>query len=160
MLLTDEILSKAAKEKYYRPALRENETLKSYYAYGWDVMQTDRKTTRIWHNGSNGVFYADFYRFIDEGVSIILMTNKWQSNFNDTGRVISRIIFDPGFEPVLPVADNKDNRALTETLIKLALEKDLKTAIESFRQRDKKTDLLENVVNAKGYDLMSEKKLS
>jgi CubicO group peptidase (beta-lactamase class C family) len=158
-LLTDKILSKEAKGKYFHPVLRENETVNSYYAYGWDVMKTDRNTTRIWHNGSNRVFYADFYRYIDEGVTIILMTNSWQSSFNDTGRVISRIIFEPNFEPVVPVADNAENRAFTDEIIKLTLEKGLGVATESFQKRNKKIDLLEDVINAKGYDLMKEKKL-
>jgi tetratricopeptide (TPR) repeat protein len=158
-LLTDKILTKEAKGKYYRPALREDETVKSYYAYGWDVMKTNRNTTRIWHNGSNNVFYADFYRFIDEGITIILMTNSWQISFNDTGRVISNIIFNPKYEPVVPIADNTANRAFTDEIIVLTLEKGISAAIENYRKRNKKIDLLENVVNAKGYDLMEEKKL-
>ena len=158
-LLTDKILSKAAKEKYYHPALREDETGKSIYAYGWDVLKTDRNTTRLWHNGSNNVFFADFYRFIDEGVTLILMTNKWQNSFNDTGRVISRIIFEPDYEPIVPIVDNPSNRALTDEIIKLTLEKGLTAATESYRKRDKKNDLLENLINRKGYDLINEKKL-
>lgn len=158
-LLTDKILSKEAKRKYYFPALREDETGRSHYAYGWDVMKTDRNTTRIWHNGSNNVFYADFYRYIDEGVTIIMMTNSWQNSFNDTGRVISKIIFDVNYEPVVPVAETAANRAFTDEIIKLTLERSLGNATESFQKRNKKVGLLENVINAKGYDLMKEKKL-
>lgn len=158
-LLTHKILSKEAKGKYYYPVLRKDETGRSHYAYGWDVMKTDRNTTRIWHNGANNVFYADFYRYIDEGVTIILMTNSWQNSFNDTGRVISKIIFDANYEPVVPVADNAANRAFTDEIIKLTLEKGLGVATERFQKRNKKVDLLENVINAKGYDLMEEKKL-
>jgi CubicO group peptidase (beta-lactamase class C family) len=158
-LLTDKILSKQAKEKYYFPVLRADETGNSHYGYGWDVAKTDRNTTRIWHNGSNNVFYADFYRYIDEGVTIILMTNSWQNSFNDTGRVISKIIFDSNYEPVVPIADNAANRAFTDEIIKLTLEKGLSAATESFQKRNKKIDLLENVINDKGYDLMKEKKL-
>ena len=158
-LATDEILSKEAKRKYYFPALREDETGRSHYAYGWDVMKTDRNTPRIWHNGSNNVFYADFYRYIDEGVTIILMTNSWQNSFNDTGRVISKIIFDANYEPFVPIPDNAANRAFTGEIIKLTSEKGLNVATKSFQKRNKKIDLLENVINAKGYDLMKEKKL-
>lgn len=158
-LLTDKILSREAKGKYYFPALREDETGRSHYAYGWDVMKTERSTTRVWHNGSNNVFYADFYRFIDEGVTIILMTNSWQNSFNETGRVISRIIFDSNYEPVVPVAERAANREFTGEIINLTLAKGLNAATKSFQKRNKKLDLLENVINAKGYDLMNEKKL-
>src|SRR4029450_7669660 len=123
-LSEDTILSKEAKRKYYFPVLRADETGKSHYGYGWDVMKTDRNTTRIWHNGANRVFYADFYRFIDEGVTIILMTNSWQSSFNATGRVISKMIFEPNYEPLdLPIPDNAANRAFTDEMIRLTLEK-------------------------------------
>ncbi|MEO6051051.1 MAG: serine hydrolase domain-containing protein, partial [Pyrinomonadaceae bacterium] len=137
-LLTDKILSTKAKQKYYHPALREDETGNSIYAYGWDVMKTDRNTRRVWHNGSNNVFYADFYRFIDEGITIILMTNKWQNSFNDTGRIISNIIFNPNYEPVVPIADNGPNRAFTDATIKLTLERGMNAAIESYKKRNKK----------------------
>lgn len=157
-LQTDKILSKEAKKKYYFPALRPDETGKSHYAYGWDVSTTDRNTTRVWHNGANRVFFADFYRFIDEGVTIILMTNSWQGSFNRTGRDISNMIFDPKFVPVMPIPDNAPNRMFTDALIQLVLTKDLNAAIEQFQKRTKGVDLLENVVNAKGYDLLGEKK--
>ncbi len=158
-LLTEKILSADAKKKYYHPALRDDETGNSIYAYGWDVTKTDRGTRRVWHNGANRVFYADFYRFIDEGVTIILMTNRWQSSFNGTGREISRIIFERGYQPVMPIPDNAANRALTELVIKLTLEKGLEAAIEIHKTRGKTVDLLEPVINAKGYDLIQEKKL-
>jgi CubicO group peptidase (beta-lactamase class C family) len=158
-LLGDTILSKEAKTKYYFPALRADETGNSHYGYGWDVRKTDRNTTRIWHNGSNNIFFADFYRFIDEDVTIILMTNSWQRSFTDTGNIISRIIFEPAFQPVLPIPDNAANRAFTDEMIQLTLTKDLNAATERFRKRNKGVDLLENVINTKGYDLMKEKKL-
>ena len=158
-LLSEKILSKEAKEKYFHPKLTDNEHDNSYYAYGWDVLRTDRNTTRLWHNGANHVFYADFFRFIDEGVTIILMTNSWQDSFNETGRVVSKIIFEPNFEPVLPIADNVANRAFTDEMINTTLAKGLNVATESFQKRKKGIDLLENVLNGKGYDLMKEKKL-
>ena len=157
-LLGDKILSKEAKRKYYFPVLRADETGNSHYGYGWDVTKTNRNTKRIWHNGSNSVFYADFYRFIDEGVTIILATNNWQRSFNSTGRVISSIIFEPDDQPVVPIPDNAANRAFTDEIIQLTLTKDLSAATERFQKRSKGIDLLEDVINGKGYDLINEKK--
>src|SRR5262249_19012536 len=59
-LLTDNILSKHAKEKYYHPQLRPGENENSYYAYGWAIRKTPRNTILAWHNGTNRVFYSDF----------------------------------------------------------------------------------------------------
>ena len=158
-LLADRILSKEAKKKMYFPVLRQDEKGKSHYGYGWDVTKTERNTTRIWHNGSNQVFFADFWRYIDEGVTIILMTNDWQRSMNGTGSAIANIIFDPNYVPVIPIPDNAANRAFTDEIIQLTLTKDLNAATERFRGRAKGINVLENVVNAKGYDLMREKQL-
>ncbi|HKP69882.1 MAG TPA: serine hydrolase [Pyrinomonadaceae bacterium] len=157
-LLGDKILSKEAKKKYYFPALRADETGKSHYGYGWDVTKTERNTTRIWHNGSNSVFFADFWRYIDEGVTIILATNDWQSTMNRTGSDIANMIFDPKFVPVIPIPNNASNREFTNEVMQLVLTKGLNAATGRFQKRDKVIDLLENVVNRKGYDLIEEKK--
>jgi CubicO group peptidase (beta-lactamase class C family) len=157
-LLLHFVLSKRAKQKYFYPTLRPDETGRSHYAYGWDVFKTRRDTTRIWHNGSNQVFYADFYRFPDDAVTIILMTNTWQGHLNDTGRVISKIIFNPTYDPVIPTADTPTNRAFTKEIIQLVLERDVTAATERYRARANGVDLLQHVVNAKGYDLIDEKK--
>ena len=157
-LLTDKILSKEAKAKYYFPALRADETGRAHYGYGWDVYKTDRNTTRVRHNGTNRVFYADFYRFIDEGVTIILLTNKSLNSRNDTGRVISAMIFDAAYEPLVPIPETAANRAFTEEMIKLALDKGLNAAAEAYRRRDKNVDLLESISIPKGFDLIQEKR--
>ena len=157
-LATDKILSKEAKRKYYFPVLRPDETGPSHYGYGWDVSKTARGTTRVRHNGTNRVFYADFYRFIDEDVTIILMTNVWQDSFVETARVISRFMFDPNFDPHDPVADNAANRAFTDEIVKLALEKGSGAAFDAYKKRKKGVDLLETTVNGRGYDYLNEKK--
>lgn len=159
-LAGDKILSKEAKQKMYFPALRENETGRSHYGYGWDVFKTARGTTRVWHNGTNRVFYADLYRFIDEDVTIILMTNRAQIPFNSTGAAISRMLFEPSFDPNIPVVENDANRALTEQLISVAIESGSAAAIERYKKRPRQSDLLERLMIAKGYDLIDEKKLS
>jgi CubicO group peptidase (beta-lactamase class C family) len=157
-LLTDKILSKAAKEKYYHPKLRPGENENPYYAYGWDILKTKRNTILTRHNGINGIFYADFYRFIDEGVTIVMLSNKAQRIFAETVLEISKMIFDANYKPEIPIAETKENRAFTEEIIKIALEKNLSAATDSYRKRDRKLDLLEGIVNAKGYDLLSAKK--
>ena len=94
-LMADQVLSKEAKQKLYHPQLRQDETEQSYYAYGWDMSKTPRNTTSAWHNGSNHIFYSDFLRFIDEGVTLIMLFNKSHPNFNNLNFELSRIIFNP-----------------------------------------------------------------
>jgi len=158
-LMTDKILSKEARQKYYFPVLRADETGPSHYGYGWDVRKTDRNTARIWHNGSNNVFYADFYRYIDEGVTMIIATNVWQEGFLEVGGVLSRIIFVPDYKPPTPVLENPLNAKFTNELIQLTLTQGLPAAVERFDKRDKGVEAKEDIINARGYDLLKEKKL-
>jgi CubicO group peptidase (beta-lactamase class C family) len=158
-LKSDRILSKEIKEKYFRPKLRENETSDSYYAYGWDVHKTRRNTTLIGHNGTNRVFYADFHRYPDENTAIIMLSNKAHQNFLEINREISKIIFDSSYQPVIPVADNKTNRDFTENIIKITLEAGFEAAAKSYKKRSRGVNLLERVVNNKGYEWLSDKKL-
>ena len=46
------------------------------YAYGWGVEETPRHTKVISHNGGNGIFAADFRRYVDEQTVIVAMSNS------------------------------------------------------------------------------------
>jgi CubicO group peptidase (beta-lactamase class C family) len=156
-LLGDSILSPAAKLKYYHPALRPTETPDSYYAYGWDVHRTPRKTLVIEHNGANGFFYADYRRYVDEGVTIIALMNQMHPNFQDATSEIARVIFDTAYVPPLPVADHSGNRAFTASLMALAIDKGANRSYEAYRNRAPGSDVVEFRVNERGYELLREK---
>ncbi|HSK73496.1 MAG TPA: serine hydrolase domain-containing protein [Pyrinomonadaceae bacterium] len=72
----EKILSKAAKEKYYTPHIAEEPGGNSFYGYGWVIQKTSRGTKIIWHNGGNPYFFADFRRYVDDDVVIIVATNS------------------------------------------------------------------------------------
>ncbi len=158
--ITDDILSKEAKEKYYHPILRDNEDTNAYYAYGWDVHKTSRNTILIQHNGSNGVFYADFANFVDENVVIISLSNQAHRNFGDINYQLAKIVFDPSYNPTIPVADNEANRNFTEKIINIVLDKGAETAKETYNNRAVDINILEFEINNKGYDLLSENKIN
>lgn len=46
------------------------------YGYGWGVRKSRRGGAVITHNGGNQVFFADMWRYVDEGVVIIAMSNQ------------------------------------------------------------------------------------
>ena len=153
VLATDKILSEHAKAKMYRPRMRDGEDSASYYAYGWDVHRTSRNTPLLWHNGSNGIFYADFYRYVDESTTIIVLTNK-SNGFEETGREISRALFDPAYRPVVPIADNESNRAFTAHIIALTIEQGVEAGARELGERKLGVNLLGERVNSKGYELL------
>jgi CubicO group peptidase (beta-lactamase class C family) len=157
-LLTDRILSKEAKQKYYFPQLRPGENSNPYYAYGWDVLRTKRNTTLARHNGANGVFYADFHRYLDEGITIIMLSNRAHQNFFELNPTISKIIFNPAYNPIIPVEENETNRSFTGEVARITLERGLAAGIEAYNKGKIKAALIERVINNRGYRLLSESK--
>ena len=91
-LAGDTILSKDAKAKLFTPYVKEGPNADSYYAYGWAVFTTPRKTKLIAHNGGNGVFFADFRRYVDENVVIYAQSNAEVPATNVTN-IVPTIVF-------------------------------------------------------------------
>ncbi|MCF6280401.1 MAG: serine hydrolase [Flavobacteriaceae bacterium] len=158
-LMTEQILSKEAKQKLYHPKIRANETYNAIYAYGWDVSNTDRSTLRVWHNGTNNILYADFMRFIDEEVTLIMFSNKSHPNFDKLNQELSNIIFDKTYKPIIPIAENEVNKNFTKDIIRIILDNGLEVAKKEYKNRGNQKDLLENILNTKGYNLISENNL-
>jgi CubicO group peptidase (beta-lactamase class C family) len=71
----DKILSAAAKGKMFEGHVREGAGADTFYGYGWSIGQSAWGTRLIEHNGGNGVYYADFLRYPDDDLVVILSTN-------------------------------------------------------------------------------------
>lgn len=151
-LLTEKVLSKDAKQKLYHPQLRAEETENSYYAYGWDISKTNRNTTQVWHNGTNRILYADFLRFIDENVTFIMLSNKSHNNFNHLNFEMARLVFDSHFTPEIPAADNTENRAFSNHIIKTIAEFGLEKAKEEYATKKSTQQLLEFLMREQGFN--------
>lgn len=92
----ERILSAAAKAKLTTPYVKEDAAGSSYYGYGWAISTTPRNTKLVAHDGSNGVFYADFRRYIDDGVVVIAASTR--SDFmaaNAMGAVVGAVFDQP-----------------------------------------------------------------
>jgi CubicO group peptidase (beta-lactamase class C family) len=87
------VLSRAAKDKLFTPHIREDARGTSSYGYGWSITKTDRGTRLIGHNGSNGIFYAEFQRYVDDGVVVYCASNVDELANGKVGSWISRVIF-------------------------------------------------------------------
>lgn len=151
-LLGDDILSAVAKRKLYTPRLRAGENDSSYYAYGWDVSRTDRNTMRVWHSGTNHIFYADIVRYLDDDATLIMFSNQYHPNFNGVNRELSRIIFNEDYSPEIPIADNEINRNFTRRIIKTLDSSGLPQAKEEYRKKGERESLLEFMMREEGFD--------
>lgn len=92
-LESDEILDAEAKSLYHTPHVPENDEGSSHYGYGWAVFKTPRDTRLIAHNGGNGIFAADFLRFLDEGVVIIAFSNTAGKPAWKASESVAKIVF-------------------------------------------------------------------
>jgi CubicO group peptidase (beta-lactamase class C family) len=70
----DEVLSKSAKDKLFKPHVPEEEGGDSYYGYGWVVSPTDEGRI-VWHDGGNGWSLGKMARFPDQGAMVFWVSN-------------------------------------------------------------------------------------
>lgn len=101
-LKENKIISKKSFEQLTFPYVKENESGDSQYAYGWTIMNSDRNTRIIAHNGSNGIFYADFIQLPEENTVIIYMTNELRYDTQIVGWEIEQLLFKEDYTPVVP----------------------------------------------------------
>ncbi|HWM95262.1 MAG TPA: serine hydrolase domain-containing protein [Thermoanaerobaculia bacterium] len=93
----EKILSKEAKAKMFTPHVPEDEEGRSHYGYGWAIMKTARGTRLVSHNGGNGIFNADFRRYTDDGVVLIIGSNRQDFRSIPAVGPITRLIFNADY---------------------------------------------------------------
>ena len=99
-LETNKVLSAKSKELFEKPHAAEDETGKSHYAYGWATFKTKSGKKVVWHNGSNGIFFGNFVRFVDDDIVVIVLSNTILNNDSeDVAWEISKLISDSNYTP-------------------------------------------------------------
>lgn len=101
-LQDNKIISKESLEQLTTPHVKENESGDSHYGYGWVIFNSERDTRIIAHNGSNGVFYADFLQLPEENTVIIYMTNELRYDTQIVAWEIEKLLFNNDYKPVVP----------------------------------------------------------
>ena len=105
-LKNNDVLTAKTKETQETAYVAENENMTSHYAYGWAISGSKRGTKIVAHNGSNGIYFADFIRFIDDEVVIIYLSNAFLGNESESvAWEISKMVFDPNYSAI-PLSEN------------------------------------------------------
>ncbi len=91
----DDILSPASKQKLFTPYIAEGPNAGTHYTYGWVIATTNRGTKLITHNGGNGIFFADFRRFVDEDVVLIIASNHAAHSAERYEGAVLQIVISP-----------------------------------------------------------------
>jgi len=90
------ILSERAKTSLLTPHEPESPEATSFYAYGWTLFTTRRRTRLAAHDGSlSGYFTADLQWYLDEDVVIFVAANSAGRPAQPVSREIARIVFAP-----------------------------------------------------------------
>lgn len=89
----DTVLTEASRRKLFTPHVPEDEAESSHYGYGWALFTTVRDTRLAAHDGSNGYFYADFRRYMDEDVLILYVTNDAGADLRQSHRTLVEAVF-------------------------------------------------------------------
>ncbi|MER3319551.1 MAG: serine hydrolase domain-containing protein [Allomuricauda sp.] len=71
----NKVLSAETKMLMEKAHVPENETRTSFYGYGWAIFNSQNNTKIVAHNGSNGIYFADFLRFVEDDLVIIALSN-------------------------------------------------------------------------------------
>ncbi len=92
------ILGEEEKKLYYQPHVRESEGADSHYGYGWAIFKTPRDTKLIAHNGGNPYFSADFLRYVDEDVVIIVLANTHEYRAWQISEGLAKVVFGYAYD--------------------------------------------------------------
>jgi CubicO group peptidase (beta-lactamase class C family) len=92
----EQVLFEDSKQRMFTAHVREGPSAKTSYGYGWVIAETRRGTKLIVHNGGNEIFFADFRRYVDEDIVVIVASNMATHPANRYERGILDIIFGAG----------------------------------------------------------------
>lgn len=100
------VLTSKTREIQETPYVAENDKMTSYYGYGWAISKSDKETKIVAHNGSNGLYFADFVRYVDDEVVVIYITNAFLGNESEyVAREIGKMVFNTNYSPT-PISKN------------------------------------------------------
>jgi len=92
------VLTDSSRRKFMTGYVYEGPDGLSQYAYGWAVMKTSRGTRLVTHNGGNGIYVAEFLRFVDDHVTLFVTSTVSEYTATQAVRVIARIVFGQPYD--------------------------------------------------------------
>jgi len=99
-LQNNKVLSKKSLKMIETPHVAENAEESSHYGYGWAIFNSKRGTKIVTHNGSNGIYFANFIRFIEDDLVVIVLSNTiLNRDSEDVSWNIAKMIFDFNYTP-------------------------------------------------------------
>jgi CubicO group peptidase (beta-lactamase class C family) len=102
----NEVLHPETRMLMESPLVAENESGTSHYGYGWAIFKRASGSRIVTHNGSNGIYFADLIRFVEDDVVVIVLSNAILGNGSQSvAWEISRMVFNADYQPA-PLSKN------------------------------------------------------
>lgn len=94
-LKTEKLVKKATLDKIFKEHIAFSET--DGYGYGWMISNTENGK-EIYHNGNTLGFTSNIARYMDKGISIIILTNNGYCNVMDLTNSLANIVLNKDYE--------------------------------------------------------------
>jgi len=99
-LQNNKVLSEKSLKVIETAHVAENNQESSHYGYGWAIFKSNRGTKIVTHNGSNGIYFANFIRLVEEDIAVIVLSNTiLNRDSEDVSWNITKMIFDSDYTP-------------------------------------------------------------
>lgn len=93
-LTDDRVLDATARAKFFAPHVPDAPVEGIGYGYGWNIVPMPMGTPLITHSGSNGIFWADLLRFVDQDIAVFMVTNTYEDADGDVASDVANHVFD------------------------------------------------------------------
>ncbi len=99
-LQENKVLSETSRKIIETAHVPENDDETSFYGYGWAIFHSKENKKIVTHNGSNGIYFADFIRVPEENVIIIVLSNSRLNRESESvAWEILRMLDNPQYQP-------------------------------------------------------------
>jgi CubicO group peptidase (beta-lactamase class C family) len=147
VLYTDKLVPQSALAEAFSPGKVEEGT--STYGFGWNIAG-ENGNKYLWHQGNHAGFRAFIGRWLQDRVTVIMLTNKGNSRRLDINAAIQNIL--AGRPYVLP------KQSGAEKLYKAIHDSGIQAAINTYhdlkKEKNSDYDLGETELNTLGYQLL------
>lgn len=100
-LKTNKVLNAKSREIFEAPHVPENKEGTSHYGYGWAIFKSNQNKKIVTHNGSNGIYFANFIRFVDDDVVVVVLSNTiLNQDSENVAWKIGKMIFDSSYTAI------------------------------------------------------------
>lgn len=97
-LETDAVLPAPERAAMFTPHVPEDPDSISFYGYGWAIEETPRHGTLVWHNGGNGIYLAELHRWIDESLTVFVVTTDPALPATPVSETLEAIAFGESYD--------------------------------------------------------------